>query len=1025
MTSPADAERFIRFQLEQLSVRNEHHTFENICLRVAKRRVSSNVRLATGPVGGGGDQGRDGESFFTALPEELPGAGGFVEAASTDRIAVGCTTQKSGIEAKIRADLQTITAGEPVRRVAYFTVSDVNTAIQHHLQRQTREKHDIGLDVFDGQTLAALLAEPDLVWIAEQYLGLPSHMVPDVHTDEAHPAWYTHTLTVMRARAEPRLTRGGLSEIRDALRHATFHDEARPDLPEWLDFLRPFIEGVADPALVLRARYERAVAMLRGRDTLDGVEADFRAVLDAAAGTEDLALLDDASVLLGYWGGAWIRGLGTVTADELRDRDLALRARAAELSSTTDPTTHPMRAARLEAVAAYLCLHIRWTDVHSPDLPEEPESERQPTLRLDDDDDVDADPFVVHPDTPIDWSEAMDHLDRLVDLMPRAPLFPMASLGKIFQMLAPALAADPRYSRVRDALDAAIAAVSGDSAAAARCRDRAMGFQRVGRPLDALGELHQAKIRWFAGDTLRGSLLAMKFIARIYLDLRLPYAAKQYALTVASIASNSGDPALQDLIPEALIDAMDAAYAAGAWHDAAAFAQVAVLAHADLAEDALDVETHPSLTRVDFDMSMAHLVAEKFRPTTLPALQAALGETGYEEVLAGVIDEVRKLFRYDEPEFVALVDDQLVGRPFSDLGPERVIAFSALGSSWRITCANNRATVLAAERLAAAAQILLVELSPGDPVLLPQDVNIEVVVGTRLKGRSPVRVKPNNHAVDLTVVLAAHTPSTTPDDLNRELAVTLIELLSRLSARPQDEFMEPVESAFQDGLVHKLSIGRPYDELASLHEDHYERATSTVAAPFQGEHRPHPAPELAFPTRPGPSYDRDESLDNIREQYEFLPTLLTQTLPLALGTARGALTELRNDGWLDWHLLLALANASVNHRTQAKGLMTPYADPKALRELAHAPETADDPRVPASALTADALRQTLDFAVLAVAKRRWRLLSPTQTPNSRAFIDLLAARYGFRDDVPHRDLLSEALDSDGRPRSLVDPESPE
>ena len=154
MTSPADAERYIRFQLEQLTVHNEHHAFEDICVRVAKRRVSSNLRLATGPVSGGGDQGRDGESYYTRLPEELPGAGGFVGAASTVPVVVACTAQKSGIEAKIRADLTTIAKGEPVERVAYFTVADVNTAIQHNLKRQARDNHGVGLDVFDGQVLA-------------------------------------------------------------------------------------------------------------------------------------------------------------------------------------------------------------------------------------------------------------------------------------------------------------------------------------------------------------------------------------------------------------------------------------------------------------------------------------------------------------------------------------------------------------------------------------------------------------------------------------------------------------------------------------------------------------------------------------------------------------------------------------------------------------------------------------------------------------------------------------------------------
>ncbi len=139
-------------------MRNEHHAFEDVCVRVAKRRVSSNIRLATGPVGAGGDQGRDGESYYTRLPEELPGAGGFVGAASTVPVVVACTAQRSGIGAKIRADLRSIVTGEPVQRVAYFTVADVSSAEQHNLQRQARETHGIELDIFDGQTLAALLA---------------------------------------------------------------------------------------------------------------------------------------------------------------------------------------------------------------------------------------------------------------------------------------------------------------------------------------------------------------------------------------------------------------------------------------------------------------------------------------------------------------------------------------------------------------------------------------------------------------------------------------------------------------------------------------------------------------------------------------------------------------------------------------------------------------------------------------------------------------------------------------------------
>jgi hypothetical protein len=65
-----EAERYIRFQLEHLTARNEHHTFEEICYRIAKRRLSSNLLPATGPVSAGGDQGRDAETYYTRLPQE-------------------------------------------------------------------------------------------------------------------------------------------------------------------------------------------------------------------------------------------------------------------------------------------------------------------------------------------------------------------------------------------------------------------------------------------------------------------------------------------------------------------------------------------------------------------------------------------------------------------------------------------------------------------------------------------------------------------------------------------------------------------------------------------------------------------------------------------------------------------------------------------------------------------------------------------------------------------------------------------
>ena len=240
---------------------------------------------------------------------------------------MACSVQKDRLEEKVRGDLKSICGqGGAVKAVAFFAVQEIPVAVRHRLQEQARETHGVTLEIFDGHTISHMLAEADLIWVAERYLDLPSHLVPD-SPDEPQPEWYTHTLAALRQREAVWLTPGAFSEVRDGLRHATFDNAARVDLPEWLDYMREFTTAENDAVLAVRARYECTVATLRGLNTLEGAEDDIRAVLDYAIGSDSPVLLEDASILLMYWGGAWRRRLATVHAQELRDRNLTLRAR--------------------------------------------------------------------------------------------------------------------------------------------------------------------------------------------------------------------------------------------------------------------------------------------------------------------------------------------------------------------------------------------------------------------------------------------------------------------------------------------------------------------------------------------------------------------------------------------------------------------------------------------------------------------------------------------------------------------------
>ncbi|WP_434092244.1 hypothetical protein [Streptomyces halstedii] len=300
-----------------------------------------------------------------------------------------------------------------MRRVAFFPAHEIPVAARHRLQQHARDTYDVALDLFDGQAVAGMLPQGDLVWIAQRYLDLPSAMIPNELAD-AHPDWYRSTLTALRERPGKRLTPGALSEVRDNLRHATFDDEARVDLPEWLGYVGEFIDA-GDGELALRARYERVLAVLRGKNSLDGVEADIRAVIDAALPSERVALLDDASQLLLYWGGAWLHHLGTTNAEELRELDLRLRQRVTVLIEATDAAVYPVRKASLLDVAARLCLHPRWPQVTRPAAGALPTPQETTRLRRA----GEIVPVVSPASSPVDVTEAMDCLEQLVDLLPK------------------------------------------------------------------------------------------------------------------------------------------------------------------------------------------------------------------------------------------------------------------------------------------------------------------------------------------------------------------------------------------------------------------------------------------------------------------------------------------------------------------------------------------------------------------------------------------------------------------------------
>jgi hypothetical protein len=179
LATPTQLATLIRSALRDLDGVNAHHEFEHLCRQLAMHRIARNVLPATGPVSAGGDHGRDFETYRSYLADGLPFAIGFLALASTDTIAFGCTIQKDKLKSKIQSDISAICGqGTVVDRVYIFATAKVPVRLRHDLQEWAKDHHNVALDVLDGVAVAEMLSQPDLYWIAQQYLHLPPELAP-------------------------------------------------------------------------------------------------------------------------------------------------------------------------------------------------------------------------------------------------------------------------------------------------------------------------------------------------------------------------------------------------------------------------------------------------------------------------------------------------------------------------------------------------------------------------------------------------------------------------------------------------------------------------------------------------------------------------------------------------------------------------------------------------------------------------------------------------------------------------------
>ncbi|MBT7071361.1 MAG: hypothetical protein HN686_00235 [Bacteroidetes bacterium] len=967
----------IRFQLEQLSPHDGHHGFEHLCRHLARARICSNILPATGPVSAYGDQGRDFETFRTYLHESPIANSSFVGLASQGPIAFACTlTQKSKIKSKIESDVETIMGeGTLVIDIHYFCTTDVSVGLRHSLQKWAKEDHQVLLEIHDGQAISEDLTDQDTFWIAVQYLSVPAELYPAPQNKDSEK-WYFKLVETWKQAANLPENYADFSEMKAAIRHATFTDTAKKDLPFWIEQMELLINSTPFDALKRKGTYEIAVASLRGLGSMIGYEEQLLLYFDKVPELTAPVDIEDATTLWNYCSGAHRQNAIQVTLESLDNwRSSIVDKIESELRASTQPGKR------------CLLLETRGQLYMVP----EPEKKNRYTINK----------------TIASWLE----LALLVD---KAPLFPLENfadhLTQFLELpiIGTRLENHPDFSKLTQQIDELLAKRHGGFVAAEKCRDRAMVFYKRGEILRAIKEVHKAKIQWFAEETLQGALLATLFVSSCYKEIGLVFAAKYYALATAFIALNSANNNVQPLISRGLHFTAACDYSIGAYCGFFDFTDVSLMALNSFSKPIDTLTPEHELSDILFKASVIRTLTKRLNPDLLRLVDDRIKNwQGLENYFDDLIPEAeREWNKRDFSDIWLALEEQTYDRPFSDLGLFRSIQFNALGVTWRFKWENTYELTSIVEEIVAVVQIILADIAGTDWYLLRTTVEVEISFGESKE--FDLEEIPSNDLGRWRLALSNTESMGKSDLIALQLASTL---LSHASLLPTEQFDNRIEAAFRDGLSHKIFFGQPYNVLYRklIHKNEFESTNRSVLSNPESDRpfKPVLHHQLSWYSDLGSGYTEESAKKALKNRYENSVRPIKYTLKRLAQQQSfiDAVHFLRAQGWLDWHILNATSLIVLNHHVNKEISVNTDREKhfKRFKELSSQPEDVNADSVPVSEFSVENLRFHLWISMQSTLKNLGFELHQT-TPDFEAISDFLGTRYKYwTDDIDHPD----------------------
>ncbi|MBN8640234.1 MAG: hypothetical protein J0L86_00350 [Flavobacteriales bacterium] len=963
----------IRFGIQQLKPNNGTLYFEHICRFFARARIAKNIIPATGPVQSHGDQGRDFETFHSYLSKsdiKESCSIGF----SNKPIAFACSLEKNPLKpnGKINKDVDTILkSGCEIDRIYFFSGEDIPVGSRHKKHQEIKEKNKIDLEIIDAQTLSEHLSDPDLFWIASQYLNIPNDFFPR----KVEENWYNIIYKEYQER-ELKITFEEFTDIKSAIRYIYKDEDLKVDLPFWFNKLEIFFGNNCPRELKRKAIYEKFVAKLIGQNDISNLEDLIKDYFSDMDNHINPACLDDAQILLTFVNNSKLVIGSHITFDEIEK----FKKNLSEIihSELQKNISSSQRCSYIE-IQANLLLNNNFSNIKEFN------------------------------------SNINSYVLRLEQIFPKlknSPFFPLERLSnRVLDILGMTLEFGGDAILIEnfiEKLDVFLGERNSDFRIGDSIRDRATQYLKTGKTSTAISLLHQLKVKWFANEATRGVILTSMLLADCYSKLEMEYASKYYSLVAADMALAYKDNNVIDLFPRAINSAAESAYISGSWLHYLDLLDT-VLSSSHIIKKDFNLYSDTNSKSLVYYPALIKLFSNMFNLEINSLIENKISKWGY---IKNEIDDVynslkknKELFSIDKTK--ESLNKQLVGIPFNDIGETREIAFNIYASNWNVKFKNDYCTNSVAEQFVSILQIILVEFSNTELFLIKANILINLKT---TESQSP---KYNQLPSNDLVIWNIEIPNYNGDDLektniNQVNYVALItSILRTISLLPDEKMKIIINDKLSKGLLNATTFGQTYKKLYNSYindnDFNYWKRNQFNNYSIIENFKLKSNQILTWNSKLSETYSFDKNIKIIQKRLNHLvPFAKTLEMVKKNPKFKEIINELRKD-WLDWQIYLAFGNMIINYKLSKMGIVPKNEDANleyrnSYLKYANKPEHEWYIDIPIEVFNFLNFDKYLSNINIANVLPSYGLEFHSETPDTNAIKELLIHRFNFMED---------------------------